>query len=423
MKIQTIAEAEAALLPFVPLVAQLTGKDTTLDRIRPLMALLGNPHEKVRVVHIAGTSGKTSTAYYMAGLLKESGFRVGLTVSPHVDLITERVQVDGQPLPEAVFCRELGAFLDIVETAPQKPSYFELLYAFALWTFANAKLDYAVVETGMGGLYDATNVVTRADKVCIITDIGFDHMHILGTTLPEITAQKIGIVHTHNPVLMYEQGKTVMQVVRAWATNHKAPLHTTTEDKEQQRHIANVASMPLYQQRNWLLAYFAYRFLQKRDGIADLQPEQLQKTQAIQVPGRMDIRTIGRKTIVMDGAHNAQKMAAFIGSYQERYPQTRPVVLLALKQGKEYQELAPLLVGLSDHIILTTFYSSQDLPARAIDPALLATAFREAGIAKVEIIADLHAAFSAAVESPENSVIITGSFYLLSQLRNSEKLA
>jgi folylpolyglutamate synthase/dihydropteroate synthase len=98
-------------------------------------------------------------------------------------------------------------------------------------------------------------------------------------------------------------------------------------------------------------------------------------------------------------------------------------VLLALKQGKEYQELAPLLVGLSDHIILTTFYSSQDLPARAIDPALLATAFREAGIAKVEIIADLHAAFSAAVESPENSVIITGSFYLLSQLRNSEKLA
>ena len=173
MAIRTIEEAEAALLPYVPLVAQLTGKATTLERaIIPLMALAGNPQDRLKTVHIAGTSGKTSTSYYIAALLGAAGKTVGLTVSPHVDSITERIQINGQPLPDAEFCQELETFLDIVKQAPQPPSYFELLYAFALWVFGRRHVDYAVIETGMGGLYDATNVATRADKVCVITDIG-----------------------------------------------------------------------------------------------------------------------------------------------------------------------------------------------------------------------------------------------------------
>ncbi len=198
MNIRSIQEAEAALLPYVPLVAELTGKDTTLDRIVPLMKLLGDPQDKLKIIHLAGTSGKTSTAYYMSALLQATGKKVGLTVSPHIDTIAERVQIDGLPLPETEFCRELGIFLDIVEFAEAPPSYFELLYAFALWVFERQQVDYAVVETGMGGLYDATNVASRPDKVCVITDIGFDHTHILGKTLPEIAAQKVGIVHDHN---------------------------------------------------------------------------------------------------------------------------------------------------------------------------------------------------------------------------------
>src|SRR5579884_2662316 len=113
--IQTIKDAEKALLPYVPLVSQLTGKDTTLERIKPLMAIVGHPEEKLRVIHIAGTSGKTSTAYYMASLLQTSGVKVGLTVSPHVDSITERVQINGQPLSEKVFCQELTQFLQFVQ--------------------------------------------------------------------------------------------------------------------------------------------------------------------------------------------------------------------------------------------------------------------------------------------------------------------
>src|SRR5258708_5430662 len=112
MTLHNFQEAEAALQPYVPLVAQLTGKHTTLERVWPLMELLGNPQDQLKIIHIAGTSGKTSTAYYMAALLAASHQQVGLTVSPHVDSLLERVQIYGPPLTEEAFCAALGEFLD-----------------------------------------------------------------------------------------------------------------------------------------------------------------------------------------------------------------------------------------------------------------------------------------------------------------------
>ena len=418
MTIRTIQEAEAALLPYVPLVAQLTGKDTTLGRILPLMELLGNPQDKLRIVHIAGTSGKTSTAYYTAALLQASGNKTGLTVSPHVDSITERVQVKGLPLPENEFCQELGVFLDIVKQAAQPPSYFELLYAFALWVFERQQVDYAVVETGMGGLHDSTNVATRADKVCVITDIGFDHMHVLGYTLPEIAVQKIGIVHPGNTVLMYQQADEIMAVVHDWVAKQQgATLVLTTEDAQRAANDTDLTALPQYQQRNWLLAHYVYAYLETRDSLPHLTSEVLQQSQSLQVPGRMDARIIGGKTIVMDGAHNAQKMAAFVSSFQHLYPDVKPTVLLALKEGKEYQTVAPILLSLASRIIVTTFNTSQDLPAKSIDPQVLAAAFGSNPPIPVETITDQQAAFRALLASPGDSGVITGSFYLLSQIR------
>lgn len=420
MQIRSIDEANRALLPFVPLVSQLTGKDTTLDRIRPLMDRLGNPEDQIPIVHIAGTSGKTSTAYFMAGLLQAAGKRVGLTVSPHVDSVTERVQINGKPLADELFCSYLGEFLDIVGRLTVKPSYFELLYAFSFWVFGREKVDYAVVETGMGGLHDATNVAGRADKLCIITDIGFDHMHVLGHTIKEITAQKIGIVHEHNPVVMYRQSDEVSEVVEAWVAQHQAELHVTTQEAEQATTGGGFApGLPAFQRRNWLLAYAAYRFLQERDGLAGLTPGQLQATQAIQVPGRMDVRRIAGKTIIMDGAHNEQKMATFLDSFKALYPDVTPAVMIALKEGKEPATVAPLIAPLASRIIVTAFHTSQDLPARSIAPETLAALLKAAGAAAIQVEPDMQRAFNALIDGPENVCIVTGSFYLLSQLRAS----
>jgi dihydrofolate synthase/folylpolyglutamate synthase len=417
--IRNLRKAEAALQPYVPLVKQLTGKDTTLERIRPLMELLGNPQNELKTIHIAGTSGKSSTAYYLAALLQTAGQQVGLAVSPHVDSVTERVQINGQPPTETDFCAQLGDFLDIVERAGQKPSYFELLYAFAIWVFARRNVDYAVIETGVGGLYDATNVTTRPDKVCVITDIGFDHKHLLGNNIAEIAAQKIGIVHERNHTFLYRQAGEIMTVVKRWTADHQAPLHIVDDPIEGQ---AGNNGLPAYQQRNWSLAWQVYEYLKERDNLPNLTSQALRKTQHIQIPGRMDIRRAGGKTLVMDGAHNAQKMAAFINSFRQLYPGVKPVILLALKESKDYSELGPLLAPLAARIIITTFNTSQDLPVVSMDPKRLAQAFRTSGVSHVENIADQRAAYQALLAAPEKVCIITGSFYLLGQIRNNEHL-
>ena len=417
-EIKTLEDAEKALLPFVPLVGELTGKDTTFERVRPLARLLGNPENQLRVIHIAGTSGKTSTSYYMASLLAASGHKVGLLISPYVDRLTERIQINGNPISDEQFCAELDRFLKIVKKSPNTPSYFELLYVLALWIFANERVDYAVIETGLGGLLDATNIVTRADKVCIITDIGFDHMDILGHTLGAITRQKIGIAHAHNPVFMYRQSETIMSVVRSWTTKHNALLSVLDEAQEKRAIVADISAMPAYQQRNWLLAYRVYRFLEQRDDLPKLSFAAQSKSRNTLIPARMEIRRVGDKTIVMDGAHNKQKMTAFVRSFQQLYPQVRPTVLIALKKGKNYQKIIPILAPIAGSIIVTIFNSSQALPAKAMNSEELADAFRTFTKVPVQAISDQDKAMQTLLMTDSNVGIITGSFYLLSQLRS-----
>lgn len=418
MTINNLRQAESALKPYVPLVAQLTGKDMTLQRIRPLVDLLGNPEKQLRVIHIAGTSGKTSTAYYMAALLKAAGQKTGLTVSPHIDKITERVQFDGQVMGEAEFCSELAVFLQIVKTAPSPPSYFELMYAFALWEFVRNGVDYAVVETGMGGLHDATNVVARPDKLCILTDIGLDHQRVLGHKVTEIAAQKAGIVHPGNHLLMYDQDPAIMAVVRDCVARQQGTMETTTEIEQRDSHHDVLTAMPEFQRRNWLLAKYAYDYLRGRDGLPALPAGRLQATQAVRIPARMETITIGDKTIVMDGAHNRQKMETFVHSFEQQYAGRPAAALLAVKSGKEYRQLIPVIKSVADKVITTTFDTTQDLPVKAMDPDLLAAEFSRAGVDAVSI-ADQGEAVQALLDLPHTIAIITGSFYLLGQIRNN----
>lgn len=421
MIIRNLKEVNDALAPYIAKTSRLFDDDLKLERVHALLKPLGNPHENLRIVHLAGTSGKTSTSYYTAELLRAAGKKVGLTVSPHVDSINERVQIDGQPLPEAVFCKELGEYLDIVEdiAKSQSPSYFELLAAFAFWVFARQKVDYVVLETGLGGMYDASNVARRRDKVCIITDIGFDHMHVLGNTLSEIAAQKAGIIHNHNQVFMYKQSVDIMRMIRKRTQEQQARLHLLDEHAERRIWQADLSDMADYQKRNWLLAFATYRYLEKRDGLKHLTRQALLKTQTIRIPGRMDVKGIKGKTLIMDGAHNTQKMTAFINSFHRLYPGQKPAVLLSLRDNKDYQDLIPLLQPFAGRIITTAFETSQDSLVRSLDPEELGKAFRATGFEQVKVIPDLREAYDALLDSPEQVCLITGSFYLLNQIRNN----
>lgn len=420
MKLQTIADVERALVPFYKVAGETTGKDITVARMERLMAHLGNPERELRVIHIAGTSGKTSTTYYISALLAASGARVGTTVSPHVDSLAERVQLDGQPLAEQVFVAYMEEYLAIITTAPEAPSWFEAMLGFALWVFAREHVDYAVVETGLGGLHDASNICKNPDKVCVITDIGLDHQHVLGDTIGQIAAQKAGIIYPGNTVFMYEQDEGVMRPVHEAVQGAPgATIHIQSQNELAATWAGlSLDDLPLFQQRNWLLAAGAVRYIAARDQLPDIPGERLRETLQVQVPGRMENVIAGNKMVIMDGAHNAAKTQAFTESFVAAYPDKRVPVLLAIKNNKDVAGIIPYLQRIASEVILTTFEVAQDYwRIKSADPAHVETALREAGIANIRTIADPFEAYRALLAVRSDVVVVTGSFYLLSQLR------
>ncbi|HEY1645387.1 MAG TPA: hypothetical protein VGF75_03290, partial [Candidatus Saccharimonadales bacterium] len=285
--------------------------------------------------------------------------------------------------------------------------------------FAELKVDYAVIETGVGGLHDATNVVSREDKVCVITDIGFDHMNILGHTLKEITAQKVGIVHENNPLLMYRQSPEIMSVIKSWTDAHHAKLYLTDQKSEEKDygHGSEFQNLPDYQKRNWLLAYYVYRFVAKRDSLKSLDNNDLTKTQQVKIPARMDISKVNGHLLIMDGAHNYQKMSAFTSSYRHMFPGDKPALLLAFKSDKVYLEVLPMLKDLASEVILTTFNTSQDLPVTSCPPEEVAAELKKLGLKNVTVEADNLKAYNLLLARPAKNLVITGSFYLIAQIR------
>lgn len=415
-KITSFEDVRRVLAGFVP-ADHSVHQAYTLTRIRQLMEYLGNPQDSYKVIHIAGTSGKTSTTYYMASLLKAAGKKVGLTVSPHIDEVNERVQIDLRPHPEKKFCSRLEEFLKLVDKSGIKPTYHELLIAFAYWVFALEKVDYAVIEVGLGGLLDSTNVISRPDKVCIITDIGLDHTAILGKTLPEITAQKAGIIQPGNAVMLYEQEEQVSKVVREVCAGQQADLHEV-----QPSEVNDVPNnLPLFQRRNWYLALKTFEFVSGRDGLKQLDESALAATTATYVPARMEIIKTGGQTLIMDGAHNAQKLTALVATVKHQFPKQSVAVLLSMVAGKGPKLASNLqpLKGLVDHVIITSFATQQDLYKVSVDPLKIAAACDQLGFKSFEVITDPITAYQVLLQRPESVHLVTGSFYLIGQIRMS----
>ncbi len=408
-QIRNFEAVNKVLAKYILAVRNITGKDITLSRMLPLMKTLGNPQQKLKIIHIAGTSGKTSTSYYISALLKQAGYKVGLTVSPHIECISERVQINLEPIEEKQFCENLSEFLEFIKNVDPEPTYFELLIAFVYWYFAKSGVDYAVIETGMGGLHDATNVANRADKICVITDIGYDHMYVLGNTLQLIATQKAGIIHNGNQVFMNSQPAKIIDVIKQRVENKHAKLNVLSN-------IEDKLDLPEFQQRNWVLAKYVYDYVAQRDELPKLSATQLKASQTVIIPGRMEIHKINDKTIVMDGAHNGQKMRAFVGSFKAKFSNQKATVLFSLKNDKNYAEVLENLLPIASQLIITMFQTSQDLPARPAKPEAIADVAQKLGYQNIIIEPNSSVACQLLLKNNNKLCIITGSFYLLADL-------
>lgn len=455
MKITNIIEAQRYLYKFTPAgVQQIYSGGLALERPRAFYKLLGNPQNAYKVLHIAGTSGKGSTCYYLSHLLQGLGFDVGLSISPHLYDIRERLQVNNLLISEADFCEYLTDIIPSIEKMKETtygyPTYFEIMQGMAFYTFRNKKVEYAVIETGLGGRYDPANTVTREDKVAVITKIGFDHQKILGSTLSKIALEKAKIIQKNNLALSIQQKPVVEKVLDKVATEENTRVEYIQPGKHfKNMHVDKVlrfdflydtfkfnnlqlASAGLFQAENVSLSLATIIKLAKRDGFI-VDEVVIRKTlQEVTIAGRMEMITHQQKTFILDGAHNPQKMVSFTESLKQLYPGRKLTFILAFKQGKNVKHMLKYIIPLAKKIIITQFTTDkekqldknmqisradavkiQGYHTVAVDPKMLAKTLTSLKFSKFILTHSIDQAISTAIKSGDEPIIITGSLYLI----------
>lgn len=322
-----------------------------LERITALCQALGNPQDDLRFIHVAGTNGKGSFCAMTASILQTAGYRTGLFTSPYIKVFNERMMVDGEMIPDEELA-ELTAFVrPVADGMADKPTEFELITAIAFLYFRRHRCDVVVLETGMGGRLDATNVIA-APLLSVITGIALDHVAFLGDTVERIAAEKAGIIKGGCPVLYGGEDKVAEAVITAVARERNAryrrvertSLCVTAADLEGTRFSygeygdLTLSLLGTYQPYNAATVLTAVEMLREQ-GLA-VTAEAVRKGLAtVRWPGRFEV--LSREPLVIfDGAHNAEGIAAAVKSIRHYFPDRKVYVLTGVLQDKDYHAIA-----------------------------------------------------------------------------------
>ena len=393
------------------LIAHPPEKHDRLAYVTHVLEILGNPQNQIPAIHIAGTSGKGSTAYYATSLLNRAGYTTGTLVSPHIASVAERSLINGQTLHEQEYLHYFQKFASFYAVHSLHLSYFEFLTIFGFWLFKKIDVDYIIIEVGIGGRLDTTNVIFRSPTVRVITDIGLDHMELLGNTLTEIAQEKAGIIHQNDSAVMNQQASEIETVVRQHAESQHSQLSIASPVASDFLKI-----LPDFQQRNWTLAYRAVEKRLTLDKKPPLPKEALKKSVHITIPGRLEKRNVDGVNIIFDVAHNPQKIRALIDSLRKLYPDKKPIFVVAFGQNKHSSlaESLAIIDGLTQLTYATTFSANYGKNHRNMPPEIIRHVMKSA----VEIECNTDKALAKAIKKArqlDTYVVVTGSFYLVSE--------
>jgi len=426
LKIKNFAEAESFLSSHIPkTTSTIFPGEVGLNRAKDFLHLLGDPQEKLKIIHVAGTSGKGSTCYLISSLLESQGFKVGLHQSPHLTDVTERFQINNQNISKEDFVDYLNKIIPAIAKI-KHITYFEILVGLAFYIFNDKKVDYAVMETGLGGWYDGTNVVSRPDKLSVITKIGLDHTAILGETIEKIALQKAMIINKNSQAISIYQEPKAEKVIRGVANIKEANVVFVKKINRYNRMESDgigwnrLGLIGEYQKENAGLALTAVYYLSLRDKFKINQKKIKNVFETAHFPGRFDVKKIKNKTVIFDGAHNPQKMEAFIKSLVKKYPGKKFNFLLAFKKGKDYKEMLKMIISLvgTSKIILTSFLTeNQDMINASEDPEKIKLDIIRYNRIQLEtkIIPDLKKAWSTVLKE-DGIIVVTGSLYLVGEI-------
>lgn len=403
-----------------------------LRRAEELLNRLGSPHRAFTSVLIAGTKGKGSTAAMMASVLQTAGFRIGLYTKPHLVDYRERVRVDGILIGPDELAATVDALVPHVEamarTPDGPPSYFEASVAVAFTYFAARTVDLALVEVGLGGRLDATNI---ADPILsVITPVSYDHMHVLGTTLEAIAREKAGIVRREGLVISAPQAPEALAAIIEICTRERAELRLVHERMRWEQEGGSLHEqsftlrsplrdygrlrLPLigaHQVINAATAVAALEGLSERGLAVDAQAVRAGLA-AVFWPARVEVVS-ERPYVVVDVAHNPASLAALRQTLETVFPGRRIILVFAMVATHDHHASTSLIAPIAETAIVTTPQHLKPLPA-----AVLADEVRRY-VSKVEVIEDREAAAARALAlaGPDDVVVVTGSFFLVGEVR------
>jgi len=398
-----------------------------LSTIRDILDGLGNPQDTFRCIHVAGTNGKGSVASALANILHLSGYRVGLYTSPHLIRFNERICINGKPIADD---RVLGSYEAVcnVHQGDREPTFFEFTTAMALYEFGRAKVDWAVIETGMGGRLDATNLVNPS--LTLITNISLEHQLYLGNTIAKIAGEKAGIIKQGIPVITGAHQKSAVTVIESTAREHSAPVFRKGKDFRVRRHSNGTFAysgihhswkkmrtglLGRHQVDNAALVLAACDIL--TDQGIDLPIDTIRKgLMENKWPGRLEV-IFERPTLLLDGAHNmtaVRHLARHLTEQLAKQPAGKKITLVSgILDDKAYPAMLKCLLPLCHRAILT-----QPKIDRSLSPDTLYP-IAKTMIDDVTVIADVPAAVNHALHTaqPDEVVCVAGSLYLVGEVK------
>lgn len=402
----TVAEALAYLHSL-----QQFGFQPGLASTRRLAALVGNPHDRLAFIHVAGTNGKGSVCALLESVYRTSGRRVGLFTSPHLIRFGERIQINRSLLPESELARLTATLRSALEAEnartpgdPLTPTFFEFTTVLALLWFAEQGVDLVIWETGLGGRWDATNIVTPLASV--ITNIALDHQRILGATTAAIAAEKAGIIKPDVPVLTATDDFDARAVIEFRARELAVPcVMIGPSEVANFRHALGLSGA--HQRVNGALAAATVRLLRAWLPVSD---EALAAGLAtVQWAGRLQQIQRGSQTFLLDGAHNRAGIAALQKALPEHFPGTPPTLILGMLEDKDWAEMAAALVPLCRRVLTAPVASPRSVSAEALRDAC-----RTATVARpVKAVGSVAEALKQS--APDSRVVITGSLYFIGE--------
>ena len=406
-----------------------------LKRMEKLLSLVGNPHKKIDTVHIAGTKGKGSTATMLSKMLEANGYKVGLYTSPHLVDLHERIRVNSEMISKSAMYGLLNRIYKPVEKVAKesKPTFFEIMTTLAFMHFADVKTDVSVIETGLGGRLDSTNVIKP--KVVGITNLSIDHQKQLGDTIEKIALEKAGIFKQGVPIVTVQQDPNAMRVLREQAAAVKAPLSVTGVDIDFSHRFETSPEngphnrvclttptskfehlrVPLHGIHQAINCGLALAVLDKLKGCGYTidNEKTLEGLSKVKMPGRMEMICEDPR-ILIDAAHNAASIRALMHAIGQNIPYDSMIVIFGCNEDKDVKGMLRELQFGADKVIFTRSSS-----VRAMSPDALTEAYAEISgkMCQSALCLDEAMRLAKSAVGKEDLICITGSFYLIGQAK------